>query len=118
MPARGGADYPISKPRWRNALWTRFPPVVGADHVRSSVTIEYNPNSGESTEELYDPDATALLTSQTTQDQTSGTPAMGIPGTPSNVPSPPHPAAPAASTPPSPAQPNTAPANSAQSVTA
>ena len=93
-------------------------PVVGADHVKSSVTIEYNPNSGESTEELYDPDATALLTSQITQDQTSGTPAMGIPGTPSNVPSAPQPAAPAAGTPPSPGQPNAAPANSAQSAAA
>ena len=62
-------------------------PVVGADHVKSSVTIDYNPNSGESTQELYDPNATALLTSQLTQDQSTGIPAAGIPGTPSNVPS-------------------------------
>ncbi len=62
-------------------------PVVGADHVKSSVTIEYNPNSGESTQEQYDPNASALLTSQITQDQTAGVPAAGIPGTPSNVPS-------------------------------
>jgi flagellar M-ring protein FliF len=68
-------------------------PVVGADHVKSSVTIDYNPNSGESTQELYDPAATAIVTSQLTQDQSTGVPAMGIPGTPSNVPSaPPAPA--------------------------
>jgi flagellar M-ring protein FliF len=61
-------------------------PVVGADHVKSSVTIEYNPNSGESTQEIYDPNATAVLTSQTSEDQSSSAMAAGIPGTPSNVP--------------------------------
>jgi flagellar M-ring protein FliF len=74
-------------------------PVVGADHVKSSVTIDYNPNSGESTQELYDPNATALVTSQLTQDQSTGAPAAGIPGTPSNVPSAP-PSAATANTPP------------------
>jgi len=62
-------------------------PVVGADHVKSSVTIEYDSNSGETTQEQYDPNAVATLTSQITQDETTGTPAAGIPGTPSNVPS-------------------------------
>jgi flagellar M-ring protein FliF len=70
-------------------------PVVGADHVKSSVTIEYNSNSGESTQEQYDPNAPAVLSSQTTQDQTTGLPAAGIPGTPSNVPSAQPPPAPA-----------------------
>jgi flagellar M-ring protein FliF len=73
-------------------------PVVGADHVKSSVTIEYNPNSGDTTQELYDPNATAILTSQLSEDQTNGAGPAGIPGTPSNVPAaPPTPAA--ASTP-------------------
>ncbi|MBZ5659253.1 MAG: flagellar M-ring protein FliF [Acidobacteriia bacterium] len=61
-------------------------PVVGAEHIKSSVTIEYNPNSGETTQEIYDPNATAMLTSQTSEDQTSSSAAAGIPGTPSNVP--------------------------------
>ena len=61
-------------------------PVVGAEHVKSSVTVEYNPVSGESTQEQYDPNATAILTSQITEDQTTGAAAGGIPGTPSNVP--------------------------------
>ena len=64
-------------------------PVVGADHVKSSVTIEYNPDSGETTEESYDPDATAVLTSQTSEDTSTGAAPIGIPGTTSNVPSPP-----------------------------
>jgi len=79
-------------------------PVVGADHVKSSVTIDYNASSGESTQELYDPNATALVTSQLTQDQSTSPPAAGIPGTPSNVPSAPPTPAPAANTPPNPAQ--------------
>jgi flagellar M-ring protein FliF len=73
-------------------------PVVGADHVKSSVTIEYDPNSGETTEETYDPDETALLTSQISADQTSSASPGGIPGTPSNVPVAP-PAPPANQTP-------------------
>jgi flagellar M-ring protein FliF len=98
-------------------------PVVGAEHLKSSVTIEYNPDSGETTQELYDPNATAILTSQTSQDQTSSAPAMGIPGTPSNVPiATQAPATAAASTPavppaqPNPASPNTASANGAQTA--
>jgi flagellar M-ring protein FliF len=69
-------------------------PVVGAEHVKSSVTIDYNPNSGETTQEVYDPNASALLTSQLSEDQTTGAVPLGIPGTTSNVPSaPPAPAA-------------------------
>src|SRR5882672_7122207 len=81
-------------------------PVVGADHVKSSVTIDYNASSGESTQELYDPNATALVTSQLTQDQSTSPPAAGIPGTPSNVPSAPPTPAPTANTPPTPPQSN------------
>jgi flagellar M-ring protein FliF len=91
-------------------------PVVGADHVKSSVTIEYNPNSGETTQEVYDPNATAVLNSQVSEDQTTGAPPVGIPGTPSNVPTPPAtpptanaPAAPGAT--PAAQQPNAAVAN-------
>jgi flagellar M-ring protein FliF len=78
-------------------------PVIGAEHIKSSVTIEYNPNSGDTTQELYDPNMTAILTSQTSEDQTSGAAPIGIPGTTSNVPSappaPPAPGSPAATTP-------------------
>jgi flagellar M-ring protein FliF len=75
-------------------------PVVGADHVKSSVTIDYNPDSGDTTQEVFDPNATAVLTSQVSEDQTTGAAPIGIPGTTSNVPSappaPPAPNAPAA----------------------
>jgi flagellar M-ring protein FliF len=73
-------------------------PVIGPEHVKSSVTIDYNPDSGDITQEVYDPNATAVLTSQVSEDQTTGAAPIGIPGTTSNVPSAP-PAPPAANAP-------------------
>jgi flagellar M-ring protein FliF len=61
-------------------------PVAGAEHVKSSVTIEYDPSSGESTQEVYDPNATAVLTSQLSQETVGDAETAGIPGTPSNTP--------------------------------
>jgi flagellar M-ring protein FliF len=61
-------------------------PVVGNEHVKSSVTIEYDPTSGESTQEMYDPNTTAVLTSQTSQETVGDLEPAGIPGTPSNTP--------------------------------
>jgi len=84
-------------------------PIVGADHVKSSVSIEYNPNSGDTTQEVYDPNATAILTSQLSEDQSTGTAPVGIPGTTSNVPS----APPVAAAPPANPPANVAPAANA-----
>jgi flagellar M-ring protein FliF len=61
-------------------------PIVGNEHVKSSVTIEYDPTSGESTQELYDPNTAAVLTSQTSQETVGDLEPAGIPGTPSNTP--------------------------------
>jgi flagellar M-ring protein FliF len=61
-------------------------PVVGPDRVKSSVTIDYDPNSGESTQEVYDPSTTAVLTSQISQETVGDLEPAGIPGTPSNTP--------------------------------
>ncbi len=61
-------------------------PVVGNDHVKSSITIDYDPSSGESTQELYDPNSTAVLSSQTSQETVGDLEPAGIPGTPSNAP--------------------------------
>lgn len=61
-------------------------PMVGGDHVKSSVTIEYDPTSGESTQELYDPNASAVLSSQTSEETVGDLEPAGIPGTPSNTP--------------------------------
>ena len=61
-------------------------PIVGSDHVRSSVTIEYDPTSGESTQDVYDPTTSAVLTSQSSQETADGLEPSGIPGTASNAP--------------------------------
>jgi flagellar M-ring protein FliF len=61
-------------------------PMMGSEHVKSSVTIEYDPTSGDSTQELYDPNTTAVLTSQTSTETVGDLEPAGIPGTPSNTP--------------------------------
>ena len=61
-------------------------PVVGADHVKSSVTIEYDASSAESTQDLYDPNTTAVLTSQSSSESAQDLDPSGIPGTASNAP--------------------------------
>jgi len=73
-------------------------PVVGPDHVRASVHVEYEMGTSEDTQETFDPKATATLTTEHAEENaTGGTPA-GVPGTATNVPSgtPPPVAAPAA----------------------
>jgi flagellar M-ring protein FliF len=61
-------------------------PVVGADHVRASVHVEYDLGTSEETQETYDPKTpTALTTEHSEESSTGGAPA-GVPGTASNVP--------------------------------
>ncbi len=61
-------------------------PVVGADHVRASVHVEYDPSTSEHTEETYDPKTVATLTTQHSEETAGGAAGGGIPGTASNVP--------------------------------
>ncbi len=61
-------------------------PVVGPDHVKASVTVAYDPASGETTEEIYDPNGTVLVTDQVQEEKFGGSAPAGIPGTASNVP--------------------------------
>ena len=62
-------------------------PVTGAGNVRASVTLDYDPSATEVTAESYDPEKSAPLTMQRTE-QTAGTQPVpaGIPGTASNAP--------------------------------
>ena len=61
-------------------------PILGNEHVRSSITVEYDSTSGESTQEVYDPTTSAVLTSQTSEETAADLEPSGIPGTPSNMP--------------------------------
>ena len=73
-------------------------PVVGVDHVRASVHVEYDLGTSEDTQEVYDPKTPTALTQEHSEESSAGEAPAGVPGTASNVPSatPPAPAAAAA----------------------
>jgi len=62
-------------------------PVVGADHVRASVHVEYDLGTSEETQESYDPKSAATLTQEHSEESSTGGAPAGVPGTASNVPS-------------------------------
>lgn len=62
-------------------------PVVGPDHVRASVHVEYDLGTSEDTQELYDPKTTATLSQEHSEENSTGGAPAGVPGTASNVPS-------------------------------
>lgn len=62
-------------------------PVVGQGHVKASVTVAYDPSSGDTTQETYDPTNPVLVSEQVQEENFGGRPPEGIPGTTSNVPS-------------------------------
>jgi len=61
-------------------------PVVGSQHVRASVSVEYDSSSSEESQETYDPKSAVAVTSQSSVEQVGGGLAGGVPGTSSNVP--------------------------------
>ena len=62
-------------------------PVTGAGNVRASVTLDYNTESTEETDENYDPSRTVTLSLERTQQSSGGqTVASGVPGVASNAP--------------------------------
>jgi flagellar M-ring protein FliF len=74
-------------------------PVVGVDHVRASVHVEYDLGTSEDTQEVYDPKTPTALTQEHSEETSTGGAPAGVPGTASNVPAttapPPPPPAPA-----------------------
>ncbi|MBV8842941.1 MAG: flagellar M-ring protein FliF [Bryobacterales bacterium] len=61
-------------------------PLLGAQHFRAGVSADVDLTSGEQSEESYDPQKSAIASSQTTQDGPALASASGVPGTASNVP--------------------------------
>jgi flagellar M-ring protein FliF len=61
-------------------------PVVGPDQVRASVRVERDASSGESTEESYDPNQSAVLSSEISEQTGTTAAAGGVAGTAGNVP--------------------------------
>ena len=61
-------------------------PVVGAEHLRASVHVDYDLSTSEDTSEVYDPKTVVALTQQKSEEQAGGGAPAGVPGTASNVP--------------------------------
>jgi flagellar M-ring protein FliF len=61
-------------------------PVVGADHVRASVRVEYDPSTSEESSEEYDPTRVVALTMRKSEEKNNSAEPGGIPGTASNLP--------------------------------
>jgi flagellar M-ring protein FliF len=76
-----GADEDLAK-----TLVHTLEPVVGVDHVRASVHVEYDLGTSEETQEVYDPKTTATLTQEHSEENSTGMAPAGVPGTASNVP--------------------------------
>ena len=62
-------------------------PVTGAGNVRASVTLDFDAQAAEETDESYDPAKTVTLALERTEQTTGAQPvAAGVPGTASNAP--------------------------------
>jgi len=61
-------------------------PIVGRDHVRASVNVEYDLASTEDNHETYDPASAVPISIQKSEQISSDQPQGGVPGTASNVP--------------------------------
>lgn len=84
-PNSGHGGYDLDEELQKTLLRT-LEPVVGADHVRASVHVEYDLSTSENTEEIYDPKTTATLTQQKSEENMGGGGPAGVPGTASNLP--------------------------------
>jgi flagellar M-ring protein FliF len=68
-------------------LISTLEPVTGVGNVRASVTLDYDLEATDVTQEIYDPDKTVALSMQRTQQASGAQPvAAGVPGTASNAP--------------------------------
>ncbi len=61
-------------------------PVVGQGKARANVTVEYDLAASDSTQEIYDPNGSVILTSEISEERVGEVGAQGSPGTTSNVP--------------------------------
>jgi len=62
-------------------------PVLGAEHVKANVRVEYDTATNDETKETYDPNSAVAITKQSSKEHSPGAFPNGIPGTATNVPS-------------------------------
>ena len=86
-PSTAGAMELSAEQALENKLIATLEPVTGAGNVRASVTLDFDAQAAEETDESYDPAKTVTLALERTE-QTTGTQpvAAGVPGTASNAP--------------------------------
>jgi flagellar M-ring protein FliF len=63
-------------------------PLLGSEKFRTGVSVECDFTGGEQSEEIFDPARSVMLSSQRTEDGTTGASASGMPGTASALPRP------------------------------
>ena len=87
MPRRGAfpGDGNMEQEYTAKLLQT-LEPIVGPQHVRASVNVEYDPTSAEESKETYDPQSAVAVASQKSEESIGGGMGGGVPGTSSNVP--------------------------------
>jgi flagellar M-ring protein FliF len=84
LPGEEGAERQLTE-----RLIATLAPVVGKDHIRASVNVEYELGTTEENQEKYDPTVSVPLSMQTSEERSgAGDSVGGVPGTTSNVPAP------------------------------
>ncbi len=63
-------------------------PVLGPDKFRAGLSVDCDFSSGDQSEETFDPAKSVMVTSQKTEDVSTGSTASGVPGAASNLPRP------------------------------
>jgi flagellar M-ring protein FliF len=61
-------------------------PVLGPEHARARVNVEYDSSTSEENDETYDPKSAVAVSEQKSEEQIGGILTGGVPGTSSNVP--------------------------------
>ena len=72
----------------QNKIAATLEPLLGLEHFRAGVSAEVDLDSADQSEEIYDPQKAAVLTSQKTEDGPALPSASGVPGTASSLPRP------------------------------
>ena len=86
-PRTAEAEQLSAEQALEDKLVATLEPVTGMGNVRASVTLDYDAQTAEETEESYDPAKTVTLALERTEQTTGAQPvAAGVPGTASNAP--------------------------------
>lgn len=72
----------------QNKIAATLEPLLGIEHFRAGVSVDVDITSADQSEEIYDPQKSAVLTASKTEDGPALPADSGVPGTASNLPRP------------------------------